>query len=192
MLLFVLACTPNADDSGLLSPPVWSGTQIGEEGDAPCALNMEPWESDQALSPGTPTPEELRESLSLGGEGRLESTWQGGAPLSLSVDTESGGILRVSEEIGCGTNAWLAVDAHLILDAPALLSLDTWVPLRTPELLLTLDDFDGELDPGLLPNDASQLQLRLHGPLDGDGALTWLLWTQGEQEFAPAGTWTLN
>lgn len=190
MLLFILACTGAPSDSGLLaSPPQWQGTQIGEEGDETCALITTVWDSDQPLTDDGPTPAELRARIRFQGEALLESAWQGSAPLDIRLDADSGQILLIAEEDGCGTDQWLAVDTHVQLDAAPLLAVDTWLPLRSTALLLSLDSVNGALDPGTLPADATELQLTLHGDLADQGTLAWTLRTQGELELMSAGSW---
>lgn len=194
MLALLLACVAPNSDSGISGIPPWQGTQIGEEGDAPCDTERVAWDQeDQAPDGLSFTPAALRAELSGDFSGTLDSAHQGQADLSLGLVLD--GQAWLVSEVDC-SDRWLEIDGQVTIDAAPLFSVQAPVSVRSKWLSLELaeGEWEGELSPGALPADAGDLTLKLSAHLSPgeDSALEWVLQRPEHAEAQRAGTWLLD
>jgi hypothetical protein len=189
-----LGCTSAPGDSGWGTPPVWSGTQIGEEGDE-CGYEMTPL--DEA------DPEwvsQVESTLSQELQGTLTSAWQGHVDATLSFEPANGSIQYLVPDDGTCGEPTLLVLMDLRLDAPPLLNhleLSAGAQIRAVNGYAHAEtlEWSGALDPGQLPDDAGGIWLdaistgpELWSVLD----LSWHLQRAEHQEESPAATFTAD
>lgn len=183
LLLLLLACveapgTPDGPgtDPGPDLTPVWSGTQIGEEGDDCPIMTTE----------DNPDVQDLRAALSLSVQGTFISAWQGEAPLSLDVVPDGSGYTLTD----CSDERFPAVQSQVTLQVGELLTVQRSARLSALPFgaQVAHGDLHGELSPGVLPDDAGELVLEL---LVGEyaGEARWILERPGGAEWALAGSW---
>ena len=194
MILLLLACTASTTDSAIGGIPPWQGTQIGEEGDGPCAVAETPWEQeDQAPEGLSFTPAELRGQIAGVFQGTLDTPHQGAEELQLTLSLD--GPAWWVQEVDCEDH-WLELDGELSLQAGELLQVRQPVRMRSTWLGLELSEqqWSGSLSPGELPADTTTLTLHISGPLlpSEDGALEWVIQREAHREAARAGTWQLD
>lgn len=172
-MLLLVACLAGPD-TGIMEPPVWSGTQIGEEGDD--CPDRSAVESEDAL-------DALRELLSGELAGTFSSTWQGDFDLSLRASADGVGW----DLTDCSDETYSAVDTDLLIEGP--FTVNETLRLSERGVVLNLED-PGQLSPGQLPEDAGTLVLELRIlPPSYEGNARWWLERGGDWEMAPAGTW---
>lgn len=200
MLLTLLACAGGAIETGVPTEvpetPVWEGTQIGEEGDTGCPMELSAWSDEDTAPDGSAyTPAEFRSLAGGSFSGVLQSAWQGEASLTatFTLDGDAWALTPKLEDCAAG----MAVEGTLSLSAEELLDLQAPVTLTVTQTadfsaLIAESDLTGDLDPGVLPDDAISLSLLILGTLDGDwsGELRWQLYRESAVEEAPAGTWS--
>ena len=201
MLFILAACASPQPPESLPEFPSWSGTQIGEEGDEPaCTMVGEDWTDEGTAPPGSDwTPAELR---ALGGDhsGSFQSAWQGEEALAATV-TLDGDAQALSDTMALCASA-LGIDGTLVLATDTLLSLQ--IPIT---VIARLDSdvgfqayadasvLNGELSPGLLPDDALALWVVVQGALTDSGwagELVWELERESRGEASTAGTWSVQ
>ena len=191
-----LGCTSGPGDTGWGTPPVWSGTQIGEEGDE-CGFFME------SVSDADPAwVARVESALNQQVRGTLTSAWQGQASATLRVQPDNGSLfLMLPADEACGGPALLVL-LNMWLDAPPLLNeLELSAPVLFDESGGArfegeiYSDWTGALDPGQLPEDAGDITLYATSPgpdLGSPLTLSWRLQRTETHEESPAATFTAD
>lgn len=183
-----LGCMSAPGDSGWGTPPVWSGTQIGEEGDD-CGMDV------ASLDDADPAwVDAVRAVLADAPVGALTSTWQGTETAQLSW-THQGLSYLVPDDPTCGQPR-LEARIELHLDAPPLLTWTgrgtAWFQTDAAWIEAEGDAWSGRMDPGQLPQDAGALALHALStdPSVQTVDLSWRLMRDDGREESPAGAWT--
>lgn len=185
-----LGCMSAPVDSGWGTPPVWSGTQIGEEGDE-CEMEIVSWDdADPALT------ERLSSMLNTPTQGSLDSVWQGVTDATMTL-TGGGGAYREPTDETCGEPE-LILPVQLDVSGPPLLesTASGFVTVRAATAVLDVEFNDpGALDPGVLPDDAGAITLLAessHPDVLPEIDLVWHLQRTEHQEVSPAATFTAD
>jgi hypothetical protein len=200
MLMLILACLPNSGapiDTGAMFP-TWSGTQIGEEGDEGCLLEGTDWDDEASAPPGSGlTPAEVRAAMGGEFDGVLVSAWQGETDLIATVTLDGPAQALSDSTFDCPPA--LGISGTIDLTAGSLLVLQTPLTLTVQDSLgsfakfLADDALDGDLSPGILPEDAGDLSLLIAGSSTGGGwagQLDWYLQRSTDTEHAEAASWS--